>query len=306
LNILFYTVTGDGARWVDALSRELPRASICVWPEAGKPIDYAVVWKPPPELIAGLSGARAVFNLGAGVDAIAGLSAWPEGVPLIRLEDAGMAEQMTEYVTYAVLRQYREFDAYERAQSAAEWRPRRRRDKAAFDIGILGMGVLGRAVANALLALAFPVSCCSRTSKQLPNVASFAHNEMDAFLAIPRVLVCLLPLTPETRGILDRERLARLPRGAYVINVARGALVVEADLLALIDGGHLSGAMLDVFHDEPLPSGHAFWHHPRITVTPHVSAMTQIDESVAQIAAKIRRLEAGLPVSGLVDPARRY
>ena len=231
---------------------------------------------------------------------------WPAGVPLIRLEDAGMAEQMIEYVSYAVLRQYREFDAYERAQSATEWRPRRRRDKTAFGIGILGMGVLGRAVANALLALGFPVSCCSRTPKELPNVASFAHNELEAFLATPRVLVCLLPLTPETRGILDRDRLARLPRGAYVINVARGALVVEADLLALINGGHLSGAMLDVFYDEPLPPGHAFWHHPRITVTPHVSAMTQLDESVVQIAAKIRRLEAGLPVSGVVDPARRY
>jgi glyoxylate/hydroxypyruvate reductase len=306
LNILFYTAAGDGARWVDALTRELPSASIGVWPQSSGAIDYALVWKPPPELIASLARARAVFNLGAGVDALAELPEWPSRVPLIRLEDAGMAGQMAEYVTYAVLRRFREFDAYEQAQRAASWRPRRPRDKAGFGVGILGMGVLGRAVANAVLALGFPVSCWSRTRKELPDVTSFAHGELDAFLALPHVLVCLLPLTRETRGLLDRAKLSLLRREAYLVNVARGDLVVESDLLAAIDGGHLSGAMLDVFQDEPLPPGHAFWHHPRITVTPHVSAMTRIDESVAQIAAKIRRLEAGLPVSGVVDPARRY
>jgi glyoxylate/hydroxypyruvate reductase len=306
LNIAFYTATHDGARWVDALAREMPQAKIRVWPEVGGPVDFAVVWKPPPELIATLSGAQAVFNLGAGVDGIARLPAWPTGVPLIRLEDAGMAEQMAEYVTYAVLRQYREFDAYERAQRAEEWRPRRRLDKGTHGVGILGMGVLGRAVANALLALGFPVSCCSRTRKELPSVASFTCEQSDAFLARCRILVCLLPLTPETQAMLDREMLSQLPRGAYLVNTSRGALIVDQDLLALIDAGHLAGATLDVFQDEPLPPGHAFWHHPRITVTPHVSAMTQIGASVAQIAAKIRRLEAGLPVSGVVDIARRY
>jgi glyoxylate/hydroxypyruvate reductase A len=306
LKLLFYTATSDDARWIDALARELPDARIRVWPEAGDSIDYAVVWKPPAELIAGLAGARAVFNLGAGVDAIAELPAWPAGVPLIRLEDAGMAEQMAEYVTYAVLRRYREFDAYEDAQRARDWRPRRRLDKGTYRVGMLGMGVLGRAVANALLTLGFSVSCWSRTQKELPSLASFTHGQLDAFLASCRILVCMLPVTPETRAMLNRDVLSRLPRGAYVVNVARGALIVDQDLVSLIDAGHLAGATLDVFHDEPLPSGHAFWHHPRITVTPHVSAMTQIEESVAQIADKIRRLEAGLPVSGVVDPARSY
>jgi glyoxylate/hydroxypyruvate reductase len=306
LNILFHTATGDGPRWVDALRRELPEARIRIWPEPGQSAKYAVVWRPPPELIAGLSGVRAVFNLGAGVDTVAEMPTWPAGVPLVRLEDAGMAEQMAEYVSYAVLRRFREFDAYDEAQRARSWRPRRRLDKAGFGVGILGMGVLGRAVAGALVALGFPVSCWSRTRKELPNVKSFAHDELDAFLAFPQVLVCLLPLTRETRGLLDRTRLSLLKRGAYLVNVARGELVVESDLLAAIDDGHLFGATLDVFQDEPLPPGHAFWHHPRITVTPHASAMTRVDESVAQIAAKIRRLEAGQPISGVVDPARRY
>ena len=129
---------------------------------------------------------------------------------------------------------------------------------------------------------------------------------LSPFLAKTRLLVCLLPLTPDTRGLLDRAALSLLPRGAYVVNVSRGALLVDEDLLALIESGHIEGAMLDVFHDEPLPTSHAFWHHPRITVTPHISAVTQIEDSVTQIAAKIRRLEAGEPISGVVDDALLY
>jgi glyoxylate/hydroxypyruvate reductase A len=179
-------------------------------------------------------------------------------------------------------------------------------DKRSFAVGILGFGVLGATVAKALGALGFPVSAWSRAHKDSHGVRSFARDELDAFLATCSVLVCMLPLTPQTRHLLDRSTLSRLPPGTYVVNVARGALIVERDLLALIDSGHLSGAMLDVFDDEPLPRTHAFWHHPRITVTPHISAATRIDESVCQVAAKIRRLEAGLPVSGVVDADRAY
>ncbi|MDQ6916476.1 MAG: glyoxylate/hydroxypyruvate reductase A [Pseudomonadota bacterium] len=213
---------------------------------------------------------------------------------------------MAEYVTHAVLRRYREFDAYGESQASAAWHPRRRIDKRIFRVGILGLGTLGAAVAAALTSFGFPVDGWSRTRKQVPGVQSFAGSDLHEFLKRCRVLVCLLPLTAETRGMLDRATLSRLPLGAYVVNVARGALLVEDDLLALIDSNALSGAMLDVFRDEPLPPSHAFWHHPRITVTPHISAETRIEESVTQIAAKIRRLEAGLPVSGVVDRARFY
>jgi glyoxylate/hydroxypyruvate reductase A len=306
LNLLYYTAADDGARWQEAIEREIPEATLRTWPQAGAVADYAMVWKPPAAMLAELSSVRAVFNLGAGVDAILGGAAWPAGVPLIRLEDAGMAEQMAEYASYAVLRRYREFEAYEQAQRAGDWRPRLRVDKRAFAVGILGLGVLGACVAKALGALGFPVNAWSRARKDMHGVRSFACDELDAFLATCSVLVCMLPLTPQTRHLLDRSTLARLPAGAYVVNVARGALVVEPDLLTLIDSGHLSGAMLDVFDDEPLPRAHAFWHHPRITVTPHISAATRIDESVCQVAAKIRRLEAGLPVSGVVDASRAY
>ena len=304
MNILFYTPGNNAAEWVDAISRELPRANISVWPKQETAADYALVWRPPPALIDDLAGTRAVFNLGAGVDAIPKVPAWPQGVPLVRLEDAGMAEQMAEYATYAVLRRYREFAAYESAQSAARWVPRPRQDKRAFGVGVLGMGVLGSCVAQALLALGFPVASWSRAGKDLAGVTSFTVEQLDVFLGSCRVLICMLPLTDATRGLLGRQALARLPQGAYVVNVARGALIVEDELLALIDSGHLAGAMLDVFENEPLPAGHAFWHHPGITLTPHISAATSIEHSVRQIAAKIARLEAGLPISGVIDFAR--
>ncbi len=308
MKLLFYTAASNGAAWVDALSRAMPETSIGTWPDdTTTAADYALVWKPPPGLFAKLDSVKAIFNLGAGVDGLESMPRSLENVPLIRLVDAGMAEQMVEYVAYAVLRRYREFDVYAQSQREGAWQPRRRLDKSGFRVGILGIGSLGVVVAAALAAFGFPVDGWSRSRKQIPDVRSFAGTaELKEFLGRCHVLVCMLPLTAETRGILNRATLSQLSKGAYVVNVSRGALLVDEDLLALIDSGALSGATLDVFQEEPLPPSHAFWHHPCITVTPHVSAVTRIEESVAQIAAKIRRLEAGLPVSGVVDRARSY
>jgi glyoxylate/hydroxypyruvate reductase A len=308
LRLLFYTAGGDAAAWLDALRRALPGARIELWPApAANAADYALVWKPPPELLGDLKRVKAVFYLGAGVDAVAGDASLPPGVRLVRLEDAGMAEQMAEYVCYAVLRRYREFDAYAEQQRARLWQPRRRTSKGSFGVGILGLGVLGTAVASALTPFGFPLRGWSRTRKQMAGIATFAGaGGLEAFLSDARVLVCLLPLTRDTKGLLDRATLSRLPRAAYLVNVSRGALVVDDDLLSLLDSGHLAGAMLDVFRDEPLPPEHRFWHHPRVVLTPHISASTQVDESVAQIAAKIRRLEAGLPITGIVARDQGY
>jgi len=308
VNLLFYSAGESGAAWLEAFARELPEARINTWQRGPiSQIDYAILWKPPGELLEALGQARAVFNLGAGVDGIKNLAALRSAVPLIRLEDAGMTEQMIEYACHAVLRRYREFDGYAEQQHAGEWRPRRRIGKRAFGIGILGLGVLGSAVATALSRFGFRVYGWSRSPKAIAGIETFAGaGQLDSVLTQARVLICLLPSTAETRELLDRQRLSRLPRGAYLVNLARGELLVDQDLLALIDEGHLAGAMLDVFRDEPLPGAHVFWHHPKVTVTPHVSAATLIDESVAQIAAKIRRLEAGLPVTGVVERERGY
>jgi len=307
VKILLQKPGSDAAAWADALRVALPEATIHRWPDGAQdPMDYALVWKPPVELVERLEESKAVFNLGAGVDALLGKSQW-SSTRLIRLEDAGMAVQMSEYVAYAVLRWYREFAAYEVAQRERVWQPRRRLDKGNFGVGVLGLGLLGTEVAATLKSLGFPVSGWSRSPKAVEGVRTFAGPaQLEAFLRSTRVLVCMLPLTPATRGLVDRNVLSRLPRGAYFINIARGALCVDGDLVAAIEDGHIAGAMLDVFAEEPLPASSPFWHHPRIVVTPHVSAVTLMDESIAQIAAKIRRLEAGLSVTGIVDPAHAY
>ena len=307
MKILLQPPRDAGDAWRTALASALPDAAIAVWPDAPAEPDYALVWKPPAELFARVRPAKAIFNLGAGVDVLLAVPTLPAGVPVIRLEDAGMAAQMAEYVALAVLRVYREADVYAAQQREGRWQPRPRIAKSAFGVGILGFGVLGYAVADALASFGFPLCAWSRDRKSSPGVESFAGRaELRPFLAASRVLVCLLPSTPETRGLLDHAALEALPRGAHLINVARGEIVVDEDLVAALDRGHLAGATLDVFRQEPLPSGHPFWHHPRITLTPHASAVTLVEDSVLQVVGKIRRLERGEPVTGIVDRARGY
>jgi len=307
VKILLQPPRDEGEQWRAALARALPDAAIAVWPDAPAEPDYALVWRPPAELFARVRPAKAIFNLGAGAEALLGVATLPDDVPVIRLEDAGMAAQMAEYVTLAVLRVYREADAYAAQQREGRWQPRPRIAKSGFGVGILGFGVLGSAVACALAPFDFPLRAWSLRRKVLPGVESFAGRaELRPFLSGSRVLVCLLPSTPATRGLLGAAALDALPRGAHLVNIARGDLVVDEDLIAALDRGHLAGATLDVFHLEPLPSGHPFWHHPRITLTPHTSAVTLVEDSVAQVAGKIRRLERGEPVTGIVDRALGY
>jgi glyoxylate/hydroxypyruvate reductase len=292
--------------WRDALAEALPEAVIAVWPDGPSDPEYACVWRPPDELFVRVQPTKAIFNLGAGVDALLAVPTLPRDVPVVRLEDAGMAEQMAEYAALAVLRAYRETDVYAAQQGEARWHPRERLTKTGFGVGLLGCGVLGRAIAAALTPFGFPLAGWSRTRKVPPGVAAYGPDEFASFLAASHALVCTLPLTPATTGLLDRAALSQLPRGAHLINMARGEIIVDADLLEILDEGHLASATLDVFRVEPLPPEHAFWHHPAITVTPHVSAVTLIPESVAQVAAKIRRFERGEAVSGIVDRDRGY
>lgn len=307
MKVLLQMPGRDVDAWRAAVASALPEAEIAVWPVAPADPDYVLVWRPPAELFARVRPAKAIFNLGAGVDALLAVPTLPSGVPVIRLADAGMAEQMAEYVTLAVLRAYREMDAYAAQQRDARWQPRPRFAKREFGIGLMGFGVLGQAIAAALAPFGFPLASWSRTRKSVGGVTSLAGSgELSTFLTQTKVLVCTLPSTPATTGILDRGTLSQLPQGAHVVNIARGDLVVDADLIALLDSGYLAGATLDVFGTEPLPVDHAFWHHPRVAVTPHVSAVTLIRESVAQVAAGIRRIEKGEPAAGVVDRQRGY
>ena len=292
--------------WLAGFREALPGVDISVWEQGAPPADHAVVWAPPQQFLDQQPQLKAIFNIGAGVDALLKLKL-PPAAKLVRIEDGGMAVQMAEFVSHAVIRHFREFDAYEKEESQARWAFRRPRERKDFPVGILGLGVLGERVAQALLHFEFPVRGWSRSPRQLASVACFAGaGQFDDFLRGTRFLVCLLPLTPETAGIMNREHLARLMPGGYVINVARGAHLVDDDLIALIDSGHLAGAALDVFRTEPLPPEHPFWRHPKITVTPHTSARTLRDETIAQIAGKIRAFERGEPVAGVVDVDRGY
>lgn len=295
-------------KWRDAFVRALPEAEIRMWtPGDDWQADYAAFWYPPRELLDGQRHIKAAFNLGAGVDATLKALTLPAGVPLVRLEDAGMGRQMEEYVAWAVLRYFRRLDDYAAQQARAEWKVHAPRRHAEFPVGVMGLGVLGTRLVASLRALGFPVLGWSANVKALEGVQTFAgRGELEAFLRATRALVCMLPLTPDTAGLLNRDTLGKLPQGAYFVNVARGGLVVDDDLIALLDAGHLAGATLDVFHQEPLPAAHRFWSHPKVSITPHTSALTMVEDSVAQVAGKIRALEQGRPVTGVVDRTRGY
>jgi glyoxylate/hydroxypyruvate reductase A len=314
MRVIYYSADQDAAAWIPGLQAALqathqpglPGATVSLWEPGAAPADYAVVWKPPQQLLDEQTGLRAIFNTGAGVDALMALNL-PAGVPVIRLNDAGMSVQMAEYVCHAVIRHYRELEGYEADMAHGKWSFRKPRSRADFPVGILGLGVLGERVARAVAQFDFAVNGWSQSAKQIEGVQSFyGAAQLDAFLAASRVVVCLLPLTPETDNLLNADRLARIRSGGYLINVARGAHVVDADLIAAIDSGHLAGATLDVFRVEPLPAGHPFWAHPKITLTPHTSARTLRSESMAQIAGKIAALERGEGVAGRVDVGQGY
>lgn len=309
MRIAFCCTDTKAQPWLDGLGAALPNAQIALWQSGSLPADYAVVWAPPQQFLDEQTQLKAIFNIGAGVDALM-QSRLPAGVPVVRLDDAGMSAQMAEYVCHAVIRHFREFAGYEADMAQGKWSYRKPQLRSDFSVGVMGMGVLGRRVARALAQFDFPVRGWSRSAKAVDGVQGF-HGVagFDEFLAGTRVLVCLLPLTPETENIMRRETLSRLLPGGYVINVARGGHLVEDDLIALVDGGHLAGATLDVFREEPLPPAHPFWNHPKITLTPHTSARTLRDESIAQIAGKIRALSSGTPIhriAGVVDLKKGY
>ncbi len=306
MKITFCCTDTKAEPWLQGLSAALPGAEISVWQPGSPQADYAVVWAPPQQFMDEQPGLKALFNIGAGVDGLLKLRLPPQAL-VVRLDDAGMAVQMAEYVCHAVIRHFREFDGYEADMAAGRWGYRKPRMRSDFAVGVMGLGVLGERVAKALAQFEFPVNGWSRSPKTIDGVRAFSgEHGFNGFLAASRVLVNLLPLTPETTNVINKDTLGRLQPGAYVINVARGAHLVDEDLLALIDSGHVAGATLDVFRTEPLPVGHAFWNHPKITITPHTSARTLREESIAQIARKMAAQERGEAIAGVVQPARGY
>ena len=313
MDIIFYHPTFDTSFWIENLQKALPQARVRAWtPGDGNRADYALVWHPPVEMLSGRTTLKAVFALGAGVDSILSKlqqhpDMLPSGVPLYRLEDTGMALQMQEYAVSQVLHWFRRFDDYRAQKREAKWLPLEEYTRDTFTVGIMGAGVLGAKVAESLLHWGFPVRCWSRSRKHYPGVESFAGpEERDAFLQGTRVLINLLPNTPETTGIINTALLNKLADKAYVMNLARGVHLVEEDLLAALERGKISAAMLDVFNQEPLPDSSPLWAHPRVDITPHIAAVTRPLEAIDYISKTILRLEKGEIPAGQVNLSRGY
>lgn len=312
MDIIFYHPFYETTTWLEGISSRLPQANVRVWhPGDNQHADYAIVWRPPYEMLAGRKGLKAIFALGAGVDAIveqerASPGFIPVGVPLVRLEDAGMALQMEEYVFAAVLRYFRRMDEYQLLQQQNRWQLLEPYSYDDFNIGVMGLGILGHHVASRLAGFGFQVKGWSRNKKQIDGVLTYDRSQLSEFLNGTRLIVNLLPKTPETQGILNGCLFEQLVPGSYIINIARGGHLVEQDLLDALNSGLVRGATLDVFNQEPLAADHEFWQRPEITLTPHISAMTLPHNAMDQICRNLAIFDRGGVITGIVDLEQGY
>jgi glyoxylate/hydroxypyruvate reductase A len=306
-SIFVYTGRSSG-EWRQRFEAAAPEFRWLAWPDVEQAAGAAVMvgWNPPPDLFRQLPSLRLVHALGAGVDGFLKREDLPD-VPLARLLDARMAEQMVEYALLGALLWQRRLPLYAAQQREAKWWQWPARERREVRVGVLGLGQMGGAVARGLADFGFAVAGWSRSPRTLAGIQTH-HGDagLDALLARSDVLISMLPSTPDTRSLLNHARLSKLPEGAMVVNAARGDQLVAEDLIALLDAGHLSAALLDVFASEPLPKDSPLWSHPQVTITPHVAALTVPGPSVKQVVENLRRWTAGQPLLGLVDRARGY
>jgi len=315
--LVYISPDDPAARWRDALIPVLPEIDFArnfhVWPDGmdglddpGN-VDIAIVWRPNPGVLKQFPNLKAVINLGAGVDTILADETYPKDVALIRMIDPALTRHMSEFVVHRVLHFHRKFHVYDQMQRDHDWQELVQDDTLQKRVGILGLGNLGADAASHLAPFGFKIAGWSRSEKHIDGVQSFyGPGGLKDFLARTDILVCLLPLTPETQGILNAETLSQLPKGAYVINSGRGLQIVEEDLLAALDRGHMAGAALDVFCTEPLPTDNPIWDHPKIIVTPHIASLSSPQSAAREIAENIRRIRRGETPNDLVDMGAGY
>jgi glyoxylate/hydroxypyruvate reductase len=309
MNLLFRSSVDSADGWRAQLARLAPEIEFRAWPEIGDPADiqYALVWRPEPGLLAALPNLKLIVSLGAGIDHLLADPSLPRGVPIVRLVDPYLTAAMSEYVALQVLRLHRRDLDYQAQQRAGIWRELPQKNAAERPVGILGLGVIGRDAAQKLKSLGFPVSGWTRQPQEVGGFQTFAGMaELPRLLAGSEILVCLLPLTGDTDGILNSRTFSLLPRGSGLVNAGRGGHLVEDDLIPALDTGWLSAAALDVFRDEPLPADHPFWRHPRILVTPHIAGITNPATAAPIVLDNIRRCETGRQLLHRVDPTRGY
>ena len=306
--LIFYSEFDDPKAWKTTLTSELPDLAFHTDLEAVDPasVHYALAWKPPSGFFARFPNLKLVTNLGAGVDSLVGRNDLPD-VPITRLSDTGMVSLMTSYVLFAAIRYARDIPIFERAQRRSEWRYVHPRALSDIRVGVLGLGELGTPAAEALAGVGLNVRGWSRSLKQIAGVKCSAGLEtLDAFLSETEILIILLPLTPETRRLLDARRLSLLPQGAKLINASRGAVVDEPALIAALQSGQIAEATLDVFTVEPLPRDHVFWGMDNVLITPHLASITVPEVAAREVAESIRLVRQGLPPLHRIDPGRGY
>lgn len=295
--------------WADTFAKQQPDWEIRCWEPGDRSFkaDFAIVWSPPKVLFDDHPTLKAIFNIGAGVDGI-DFSAIPNELPVYRVEDGGMSGQMTEYAIYGVLLATQRFASYPRYQAEKKWHRLAPIYREQWPVGVMGYGQIGEKVANAIRLMGYPVSTWVRSARPQPEgITLFAGTEqLPSFLAQSRILINVLPLTDSTRGILNATTFEQMPQASFIINMARGGHLVDEDLLAAINSGQITGALLDVFHTEPLPEEHPFWSHPQIHVTPHIAGISLREPTTHQIIGKIQAFKAGQPVSGEIQRQRSY
>ena len=299
----------DGQLWKKAFEAALGPVDFRTIDHLGDKADVEIVlaWKPPGGLIASFPNVKMIVSLGMGVDHLLADDRLPEGVPITRIMDDGLVGQMSEYALYWALRHHRDIDKYAASQRVRQWKVEDFIDTIHRRIGVLGLGTIGQDTANKFAALGFPTAGWSRTQKTLPGIKTFhGADGLAQVLAQSDILINVLPLTRETRGIMDAKVFATLPKGAYFINMARGGHVNDEALLAALDSGHLSGAALDVFNTEPLPADHAYWNHPKVHVTPHIAGATNPRTASPGVIENIRNIRAGRPLINTIDPKSGY
>jgi len=308
MTFLYKADPARGEQWARLFAQKAPELEFRVWPELGDPaaIRYLAAWQPPEDPARTLPNLEVVFSVGAGIDQF-DLSGVPAHVPVVRMIEPGIVEGMVEYVTQAVLTIHRDLFEYGLQQQQRSWREMPVRAAASRRVGVLGLGVLGTAVLERLQLFGFPCAGWSRSPRTRDGIECFAGTDsLDAFLARTDVLICLLPLTDSTRGLLDAKLFAALPEGASIVNVGRGPQLNQDDLLAALASGQLRNAILDVTDPEPLPATHPLWTHPRVRVTPHIASATRPDTAVDVVLDNIRRHRAGQPMIGQIDRKRGY
>ncbi|MBD1395722.1 glyoxylate/hydroxypyruvate reductase A [Pontibacter sp. JH31] len=309
MSITIFSQGRNTSRWADALRERRPGLEVRTYPETGSPdeVEFALAWNHPQGVFKAFPNLKCIASTGAGVDHILRDPELPEGVKITRIVDENLTHDMAAFVTALVLNQVRGLHSYKEAQRQHTWKQHSYLRTKDVVIGMMGMGELGSYAAQQLSKLGFKVHGWSRSPKLMEGVGAFAGpEEFDSFLSSSHILICLLPLTKQTANILHKDTFSKLPKGAYVINVARGEHLVDQDLIDMIDQGHLSGASLDVFREEPLPADHAFWSHPAIHVTPHIASVTNPESAVSQILENYDRMRHGEALINVVSKTKGY